>query len=265
MDLNLKGKTALVTGSSGGIGEGIAKCLAREGVHVMVQGRKKAELQRVVQEISAAGGLAHYVVGDLTKDDDAKEIAEKTLQTFQRLDILVNNAGAFPKRGWLQGNSQDWLDLFNVNVVAMVRMIQAFLPQMKTLGWGRIIQIASVAGISPSPNLPEYGVTKAANINMTISLAKDLAGSGITVNTVSPGPIATMGTRDLFLEMALEKNWGTTDWKEIEKKITQEMLPNLIQRFGTPEEVGNVVAFLASPLADFITAANYRVDGGRLA
>ena len=262
MELNLKGKKALITGSSSGIGEGIAKCLAREGAHVMVQGRKKHELERVVQEITAKGGIAHYVEGDLTVDDDAEHIVAKTMQTFKQLDILVNNAGAFPKRGWLQGSPQDWLDLFNVNVVAMVRMIQAFLPQMKILGWGRIIQIASVAGVSPSPTLPEYGVTKAANINMTISLAKDLAGTGITVNTVSPGPIATAGTRELFQQIALEKNWGT-DWNEIEKKVTQEMLPNLVGRFGTPEEVGNLVTFLSSPAADFITGANYRIDGGR--
>lgn len=221
MELDLKGKKALVTGSSSGIGEGIAKCLAREGAHVMVQGRKKLELQRVVREISSHGGVAHYVEGDLTNDDDAKRIVANTLQTFQQLDILVNNAGTFPNRKWLQSTPQEWLDLFNVNVVAMVRMIQAFLPQMKTLGWGRIIQIASVAGISSSPGLPAYGATKAANINMTISLAKDLAGTGITVNTVSPGPITTSGTKDLFLEMALEKNWGT-DWKEIEKKLLKK-------------------------------------------
>jgi NAD(P)-dependent dehydrogenase (short-subunit alcohol dehydrogenase family) len=264
MELNLKGKKALVTGSSSGIGEGIAKCLAKEGAYVMIQGRNTQELQRVVREITAEGGIAHYVEGDLTEDDDAKQVAAKTLQTFQQLDILVNNAGAFPKRGWLQGLPQDWLDLLNVNVVSMVRMIQAFLPQMKTLGWGRIIQIASVAGISPSPGLPEYGITKAANINMTISLAKDLAGTGITVNTVSPGPIATAGARKLFQEIAVEKNWGT-NWEVIEKKVTQEMLPNLVGRFGTSEEVGNLVTFLASPAADFITGVNYKVDGGRLA
>lgn len=263
MELKLKGKKALVTGSSSGIGEWIAKCLAREGVHVMVQGRKKQELQRVVQEITANGGVAHYVEGDLANDNDAKQVIDKTLQTFKQLDILINNAGAFPQRGWLQGKPQDWLDLLNVNVVSMVRMIQGFLPQMKTLGWGRIIQIASIAGISPSPSLPDYGTTKAANINMTISLSKELVGTGITVNTVSPGPIATPGTKKLFQDMALEKNWGT-DWKEIEKKVTQEMLPNITRRFGTPEEVGNLVAFLASPAADFITGANYRIDGGRL-
>lgn len=263
MELNLRGKKALVTGGSSGIGEGIAKCLAKEGVHVMIQGRNTHELRRVVEEIMATGGIANYVEGDLINDEDATHIATKTLQAFQRLDILVNNAGAFPKRGWLESKPQDWLDLFNVNVVGMVRMIQAFLPQMKTLGWGRIIQIASIAGTSSSPLLPEYGVTKAANINMTISLAKDLAGSGITVNTVSPGPIATVGTKKLFQDIALEKNWST-EWKDIEKKITQEMLPNMARRFGTPEEVGSLVTFLASPLADYITGANYTIDGGRM-
>lgn len=263
MDLNLKNKKALVTGSSSGIGEGIAKCLAREGVLVMVQGRKEHELKRVVDEIVRDGGSAHYVVGDLTRDQDVQNIVDKTLQSFQQLDILVNNAGAFPKGGWLQSTPQDWLDLFNINVISMVRMIQAFLPQMKGLGWGRIIQIASVAGFSPSSDLPEYGVSKAANINMTISLAKALAGTGITVNTVSPGPIATAGTKDLFQEIATENNWGT-EWSEIEKKITQETLPNMVKRFGTPEEVGHLVTFLASPKADFITGANYRIDGGRL-
>lgn len=263
MDLHLKNKTALVTGSSGGIGEAIAKCLAREGVHVMVQGRKKGELERVVQEITSEGGIAHYVAGDIGKDEDAKRIADKTLTTFQHLDILVNNAGVFPKEGWLQSTPQNWLDLLNVNVVGAVRMIQAFVPQMKTLGWGRVIQIGSAAAISPSPGQPAYGASKAAIMNMSLCLAKELAGTGITVNTVSPGPVATPGVKVLFEGIASEKNWGT-DWHEIEKRTTQELLPNLARRFGTTEEVGNLVAFLASPAADYITGANYRVDGGRI-
>lgn len=263
MELYLKNKKALVTGSSSGIGEGIAKCLAKEGAVVMVHGRKREELQRVVKDITSAGGEAHYVEGDLTNDADVRKIRDITLTTFNQLDILVNNAGIFPNEGW-QSTPEQWLEIFDVNVISMVRMIQAFLPQMKELGWGRMIQIASVAGLSPSSRLPAYGASKAANINMTISLAKELVGTGITVNTVSPGPVASKGTKDLFMEMAMEKNWGT-DWQTIEKKITQELLPNLAGRFGTIEEVGNLVTFLASPAADYITAANFRVDGGRLA
>lgn len=261
MELKLKGKKALVTGSSSGIGEGIAKCLAKEGVQVMVQGRNKKELERIIKEINSRGGIAHYVEGDLTKDEEAKKIAEDTLKIFKTLDILVNNAGAFPKGGWLQHSPKEWSDLLNTNVISMVRMIQAFLPQMKSLGWGRIIQIASVAGDRPS-TLPIYGATKAANINITQSLARELAGSGITVNTVSPGPIATTGAKKLFMEVAKEHNWGS-DWGKIEKIITKEMLPNYVNRFGTPEEVGNLVTFLASPMADYITGVNYKIDGGR--
>lgn len=265
MDLQLKGKKALVTGSSIGIGAAIAKSLAKEGAHVMLHGRRTKELERITKEITTQGGIAHFVAGDLTNEEDVKRIVDETLREFKELHILVNNAGEFPERKWEDTNADTWMNLFDINVISMVRLINAFLPQMKALGWGRIIQIASVAGISPSPNLPEYGATKAANINMTMSLAKALAGTGITVNSVSPGPVATEGVVDLFTEMAKEKNWGTSTWQEIEAKVTDDVLPNLLKRFGSPEEVGNLVAFLASPLAGYITAANIRIDGGRLA
>lgn len=262
MELKLQGKRALVTGSSSGIGEGIAKCLAKEGVHVMVHGRKEDELQRVVEEIKKAGGQARYVKGDLADDNEAKSVADKTLEAFQGLDILVNNAGAFPKRGWTEGKPKEWLELFNINVVSMVRMIQFFIPKMKAQKWGRILQIASVGGIMPSPSLPDYGVTKAANINMTISLAKELGGTGITVNSISPGPILTSGFRDLLKQVASERGWKG-DFEEIEKIAAKEFLPTFLGRFGRPEDIGNLAAYLSSPLADFITGANYRVDGGR--
>ncbi len=256
MDLLLKGKKALVTGSSSGIGESIAKCLAKEGVQVMVHGRKEDQLKRVVSEIRNSGGSAEYALGDLSRDEDARKVAEKSLAAFGQLDILINNAGAFPRHSWSESAPQDWLDLFNINVVSMVRMIQAFLPQMRSRGWGRIIQIASVAGISPQPDFPSYGVTKAANINLTISLAAELAGTGITANVVSPGPIATPGVIAEFSKD--EKSWA-----EVEKKLIQSRFHNLVGRFGKPEDVGNLVTFLSSPLAGYITGANFRVDGGR--
>jgi 3-oxoacyl-[acyl-carrier protein] reductase len=262
MDLKLKNKKALVTGSSSGIGEGIAKSLAREGVHVMLHGRNEKELDRVKKEIISTGGHAFSVRGELTSDEDAKKIVKETLETLKGIDILVNNAGAYPRKDWLEANSKDWMDLFNANVVSMVRLIQAFLPQMQKQHWGRIIQIASVAGTSPSPHLPIYGVTKAANINMTQSLARELAGSGITVNTISPGPIVTKGLKELITKMAEENNWGS-QWDDIEKKVANEVFPTMVGRLGKIEEVGDLAAFLASPIADFIHGVNYHIDGGR--
>lgn len=238
MDLKLQGKKALVTGSSSGIGEAIAKCLAQEGAHVMVQGRRKKELERVVGEIKAAGGVAYYVEGDLSSDEDAKRIQEKTLGALQKLDILINNAGIFRQETWLHTTPKEWLEMLNINVIGPLRMIQAFLPQMKELGWGRIIQIASAAALSPSPGQPGYGASKAALLNMSLSLAKELGGTGVTVNTVSPGPIVTDRVKEMFEGMAAQRNW-TGDWSEIEKRVTQEILPNMEHRFGTPEEVAS--------------------------
>lgn len=263
MELNLKGKKALVTGSSSGIGEGIAKMLAKEGVYVAVHGRNEKEIQRVVNEIKKSGGKAEAIKGDLTNDKEANTVGKQAQKLLSSIDILINNAGAFPKRSWNEGEVGDWIDLFNTNVFSMVRMIKFVLPHMKKKSWGRIIQIGSVAGIFPTQDLPDYGATKAASINMSISLAKELSASGITVNTVSPGPILTEGVRVLFEQFAKQNKWEK-DWKSIEKRVIKEVLPNIVGRFGTPEEVGALVAFLCSPVADFITGANYVIDGGRL-
>lgn len=261
MDLALTGKRAIVTGSTGGIGEAIAKFLAREGAAVIAQGRNESSGRRVQDEIERAGGKAILAIGDLATDDGAKRVVDKALGEFGGIDILINNAGAYEVRGWADATPQQWLDTFNQNVISMVRMIRLLVPQMRQLGWGRIIQLSSAVGAQPGAALPDYNATKAAVNNMTVSLAKELANTGVTVNTVSPGPIMTAGWVEWARGVARTRGWGD-DMAELETRIVQEVLPNAVGRIGRVDDVATLVTFIASPLADFINGANVRVDGG---
>src|SRR5262245_6270026 len=193
MDLALAEKRAIVTGSTGGIGEGIAKMLAREGAAVVVQGRNESAVQRVQREIDWAGGKAILAIGDLATDEGTKRVVDKAFAEFGAIEILINNAGAYEVRGWTDATPQQWLDTFNQNVLSMVRMIRLVVPQMRQLGWGRIVQLSSLVGVQPLAALPDHNATKAAVINMTVRLSKELANTGVTVNTVTPGPIMTSG------------------------------------------------------------------------
>ena len=143
----------------------------------------------------------------------------------------------------------------------MVRMIRLLVPQMKQLGWGRIIQLSSVVGVQPLAAQPHYSAAKAAVINMTVSLAKELASSGITVNTVTPGPIMTAGWVEWARGIARARGWGD-DLAQIEHRVVQEILPNSVGRVGRVDDIASAVAFLVSPLAGFINGANLRIDGG---
>lgn len=261
MDLHLRDKRVLITGSSSGIGAAIALALAQEGAIVVVHGRNQEQANRLAQEISADSGKAFVAVGDLSTDQGARQVADKVLSSLGGVDILVNNAGRYDERGWMDSPPDGWAEIYNANVISMVRMIQLLVPQMKQLGWGRIIQIASGLATQPSAFLPDYEASKAATLNLSVSLAKELAQTGITVNTVSPGLIATPGAKRIFSQMAPSKGWDT-EWAEIEKHMVQENWPNPTGRLGRPEEVANMVAYLASPLADYINGANLRVDGG---
>ncbi|HZO67382.1 MAG TPA: SDR family NAD(P)-dependent oxidoreductase [Kribbellaceae bacterium] len=261
MDLQLTGRRALVTGSSGGIGEAVAYRLAQEGVEVIVHGRRKDAVDRVVAAISTVG-RASGVTGDLRNDDGPTTLATAAL-TGGGVDILVNNGGSYANRGWDDTTPQEWLDLYRVNVVAAVRLIQLLVPAMRTRGWGRIIQLGTGEATAPFATMPDYAASKAALVNLTVSLAKHLAGTGITVNTVSPGIIVTHGVEAFYRQEAVRHGWGD-DWAEIEAHVLRDVLDVPVGRLGRPSEIADLVTFLASPRADYINGANYRIDGGSI-
>jgi 3-oxoacyl-[acyl-carrier protein] reductase len=256
MDLKLKGKRALITGSSAGLGEAIARLLAAEGAEVIIHGRNEA----VAKSINDIGGRAIYVLGDLSTDGGADAVGNGALAGGP-VDILVNNAGAYTPRPWMQVSVDDWRDSYNINVLAYVRMIHRLLPTMKTLGWGRIVQIGSSGGIEPFALQPDYLAATAARHNLTVSLARELKGTGITSNTVAPGPMLVENTKNMLLNMAGQYGWGD-NWADIERNAVEQFVQNDVGRFGKPEEVAAAVAYLSSPMADYVTGSLLRVDGG---
>jgi 3-oxoacyl-[acyl-carrier protein] reductase len=268
MDLRLAGKRALVTGSSSGIGEAIVKLLAAEGVAVVVHGRDESRANAVAKAIHAAGGSAEVAPGDLTTDAGAEAVAGATLAGGP-IDILVNNAGVFNNTGvmgflsWTEATAADWAQIYNNNVISGVRMIQRLVPQMRERHWGRVIQIGGGLSQQPQAGGPDYDATLAARHNLAVSLARELKGTGVTSNVVSPGAILTEKARAALTHMAAAHDWGEM-WEEIEYSVTQNMAPNDVGRLGRPEEIAAAVAYLASPLADYVSGATIRVDGGTI-
>jgi len=276
MDLQLDGKRALVTGSNSGIGAAIAKTLAAEGASVVIHGRNAERCQTVAGEITAAGGKALVTTGDVATEAGCQAVGDAVMNAWGGIDILVNNAGGRasnnrpaseggpPNASWLEGPWSAWMWTFEQNLGAAVRLIQRFVPGMKERRSGRVINIASAVATQTEPDLADYQAAKAAMVNMSASLARTLAHTGITVNTVTPGPILTPAMIRMWTGIARQKGWSTDNWKEIESRVITEMLPISAERLGQPEDIGRMVALLASPLSGYMTGANYRVDGGQI-
>ena len=274
MNLELKGKRALVTGSSSGIGAGIARILALEGVIVAVHGRNVERAKQVAEAIRETGGTAMIALGDLAAEEECTRTAVAVEAELGGLDILVNNAGGRASGhrdghsgpvnpGWLETPWEDWLWTYEQNVGAAVRLIQRFVPGMKDRKWGRIIQIASVSATQTVADSAEYQAAKAAMVNMSTSLTKTLAHTGITVNTVSPGTIVTPAVLRAYTAHAKKLGWDPEDWKTIEHRFVTEVRPIAVDHFGNVDDIGRMVALIASPLSAFMAGTNYRVDGGQ--
>lgn len=258
MQLDFNGKTALVTGSDRNTGAIIASRLARDRATVIVHGN-----QGNGSAAQAAAGLPNSfsVEGDIATEKGCDAVlAQLTAQNLTP-DILVNNYGTASFARWDSVSSNDWLDMYQKNVLSVARLVQGLLPAMKAGKWGRIVNLGTIGSHRPGPVMPHYYAAKGALANLGVTLAQELAGSGITVNTVSPGLIHTPDLEAGYRARAKKKGWGE-DWDEILAHIVKEDFPNPCGRLASREEVADLVAFLCSDSAAFINGQNIRIDGG---
>ena len=260
MNLHLSGKLALVSGSHRGTGAAIAETLAGEGADVLVHGPTAAEAEPVAAKI---GGLARAIGGDILTEDGAAEMAERLADGGRRVDILVANYGTAGRGGWSDTTDADWLEAYSHNVLSAVRLSRALIAPMREAGWGRIIHLGTVGSTRPNAAMPHYYAAKGALATLNVSLAKELAGTGVTVNLVSPGLIRTREVEAHYRRQAAKRGWGEA-WEDIDQAIAREIMPNLVGRIARTEEIADLVAYLASPRADFLTGQNLHVDGGAL-
>ncbi|MBD2714740.1 SDR family NAD(P)-dependent oxidoreductase [Microvirga sp. STR05] len=257
MDLQLTGKTALITGSTAGIGLAIAQRLAAEGADVILTGRTEARIAEARTAIlqQTPGATVRGVPVDFGRPEQVQHL----LLEVPTADILINNVGIFEPKPFAEIPDEDWLRFFEVNVMSGVRLSRQYFPQMLEKDWGRILFISSESGLQIPAEMIHYGTTKTAQLGVARGLAELTAGTGVTVNSVLPGPTASEGVEEFLKQLAGE---GKTR-EEAEHEFFRDARPSsLLKRFITTDEIANMVAYLCSPLAAATNGASVRVDGG---
>lgn len=255
--LDLTGRTALVTGSGQGIGLAIAIGLARAGAAVVVNARSQESVDRAIGEVTAAvpGASVTGVAADVSSDDGTDTL----LAAVPTLDVLVNNLGIFGSADPLDITDDEWRRYFEVNVLTGVRLTRAYLPGMTERGWGRVMYIGSDSAVVTPAEMIHYGVSKTALLGVSRGFAKAAAGTGVTVNSVLAGPTHTGGVEDFVHSLVGDD----LPWEEAQREFMRLHRPqSLLKRLIEPEEIANMVVYLASPLASATTGAAVRVDGG---
>jgi NAD(P)-dependent dehydrogenase (short-subunit alcohol dehydrogenase family) len=258
MDLRIKGRLALVTGSTLGIGRAIAEALAAEGARVIVNGRREKAVRETVAVLSRHSE-AHGVAADLMTAEGARQVADAAA-AIGPVDILVNNVGFFEVKKFTDISDRDWLDMFELNVMSSVRLTRALFPGMLARNWGRVVFIASEQSAKPNPDMLHYAMSKTAQVSIARGLAELTKGTGVTVNSVLVAPTWSEGV-EVFLEK-MAPAAGKTVAQMRTAYFDGPGATSLLQRWATPEEIAAQVAFLCSERASAINGAAQRVDGG---
>lgn len=258
MNLQLNNKTALVTGSTAGIGLATARKLLEEGAQVIITGRTEDRIQSVIQQLKTE--LPNAVVRGVAVDFSQKNTIDSLLEAVPEVDILVNNAGIFGPKAFADIPDEDWFRFFEVNVMSGIRLARHYFPAMIAKGWGRILFISSESALQIPEEMIHYGMTKTAQLAVARGLAELTKGTAVTVNAVLPGPTASEGVQDFVADMAKHQQ---KDREQVEREFFQNARPtSLLQRFASTDEVANMVVYLSSPLASATNGSAVRVDGG---
>ena len=258
MNLKLNGKTALVSGSTAGIGYAIALGLAREGVRVFINGRTQARVDAALRTIRQE--VPDAKVEGIAEDLGTAAGCERLVARLPSADILVNNLGIFEPKPFAEISDTDWLRMFEVNVMSGVRLSRAYLPGMKQRNWGRVVFISSESAVLTPAEMVHYGMTKTAQVAVARGIAEGCVGTGVTVNSVLAGPTASEGVTTFVAELAKQQHMTPADF---EKEFFKNVRPSsLLKRFLDPAEVANVVVFVCSPEAVAINGSAVRAEGG---